>query len=174
MLCQDCNQNESTVHLTQIVNNKKLVLNLCKDCAEKRGFHSPFEHMPFPLAELVTGMVGPKTAAPKSGRKSTRVKKCPGCGMTFEDFGKSGRLGCGQCYKTFHLELTDLLRKIHGSPKHRGKGMTAEPDRIRTETSKPIREETRLREELRKAIENEEFEKAANLRDQIKSLTETE
>jgi protein arginine kinase activator len=169
MLCQDCNQNESTVHLTQIINNKKLVLNLCKDCAEKRGFHSPFEHMPFPLAELVTGMVGSKTTSHKGGRKSTKTKKCPGCGMTFEDFGKSGRLGCGQCYHTFRVEMTDLLRKIHGSPKHRGKGMAAEPEMV-----KPMKEETRLRDELKKAIENEDFEKAATLRDQIRSMTETE
>ncbi|HBZ00132.1 MAG TPA: hypothetical protein DEO84_02320 [candidate division Zixibacteria bacterium] len=169
MLCQDCHQNESTVHLTQIVNNKKLVLNLCKDCAEKRGFHSPFEHMPFPLAELVTGMVTPKASSAKSGRRSAKVKKCPGCGMTFEDFGKSGRLGCGQCYTTFHVELTDLLRKIHGSPKHRGKGTVAEPEYI-----KPMKEETRLRDELKKAIEEEDFEKAATLRDLIRSSLGTE
>jgi protein arginine kinase activator len=170
MLCQDCSQNESTVHLTQIVNNKKLVLNLCKDCAEKRGFHSPFEHMPFPLAELVTGMVSSsKTPSAKSGRRSTKVKKCPGCGMTFEDFGKSGRLGCGRCYKTFHTELTDLLRKIHGSPKHRGKGVLVEPELVR-----PMKEENRLREELKQAVEEEDFEKAASLRDQIRALLGTE
>jgi protein arginine kinase activator len=166
MLCQDCNQNESSVHLTQIVNNKKLVLNLCKDCAEKRGFHSPFEHMPFPLAELVTGMVGSSAPPTKPGRKSQKVKKCPGCGMSFEDFGKSGRLGCGQCYKTFHPEMADLLRKIHGAPKHRGKGLSGVG-----ELMQPMKEETKLREELKQAIENEDFEKAANLRDQIKSLT---
>jgi len=167
MLCQDCNQNESTVHLTQIVDNKKLVLNLCKDCAEKRGFHSPFEHMPFPLADIVTGMVGTsKTPLSKGGRRSVKIKKCQTCGMTFEDFGKSGRLGCGDCYSAFHHELIDLLRRIHGSPKHRGKGC------ITTSASmEPVKEERRLREELRKAIENEEFERAANLRDQIRSLT---
>jgi len=171
MLCQDCKQNESTVHLTQIVNNKKLVLNLCKDCAEKRGFHSPFEHMPFPLAELVTGMVGsPKPSAPTKGtRRSHKVKKCPSCGMTFDDFGKSGRLGCGQCYQTFRTELTDLLRKIHGSPRHRGKRHSGDGELVI-----PAREENQLREELRKAIENEEFEKAASIRDRIKTLTGTE
>jgi protein arginine kinase activator len=171
MLCQDCSQNESTVHLTQIVNNKKLVLNLCKDCAEKRGFHSPFEHMPFPLAEFVTGMVGPKTpASPKTGaRKSSKAKKCPSCGMTFNDFGKSGRMGCGRCYSVFHTEMTDLLRKVHGSPIHRGKGLTGVG-----ELMQPIKEERKLRDELRKAIENEEFERAASLRDQIKTLSDSE
>lgn len=171
MLCQDCNQNESTVHLTQIVNNKKLVLNLCKDCAEKRGFHSPFEHMPFPLAEFVTGMVGTtKPASPAKGtRRSHKVKKCPGCGMTFDDFGKSGRLGCGKCYQTFRVEMADLLRKIHGSPKHRGKRLTGDGEYIGK-----AREESQLREELKKAVDNEEFEKAADIRDQIRSLTGAE
>jgi protein arginine kinase activator len=169
MLCQDCNQNESSVHLTQIVNNKKLVLNLCKDCAEKRGFHSPFEHMPFPLAELVTGMVAKTTPAAKTGRKSQKVKKCSGCGMSFDDFGKSGRLGCGQCYRTFRPEMADLLRKIHGAPKHRGKSLIGEG-----ELMQPMKEETKLRDELRRAVENEEFEKAASLRDQIRTLTGAE
>jgi protein arginine kinase activator len=125
--------------------------------------------MPFPLAELVTGMVGPKAPAVRSGKKGQKIKKCPTCGMTFEDFSKVGRLGCGECYRTFRPELTDLLRRIHGSPKHRGKS-TIEPP---TETVQPVREERKLREELRKAIENEEFEKAASLRDQIKSLSDT-
>ena len=172
MLCQDCNQNESTVHLTQIINNKKMMLNLCKDCAEKRGFHSPFEHMPFPLAELVTGMVGTTkgSSAAKGTRKTPRVKKCPACGMTFDDFGKSGRLGCGKCYQTFHGEMTELLRKVHGSPKHRGKGSIVPT----SELMQPVKEEGRLRAELKRAIDDEDFEKAATIRDQIRTLSEAE
>jgi protein arginine kinase activator len=171
MLCQDCNQNESSVHLTQIVNNKKLMLNLCKECAEKRGFHSPFEHMPFPLAELVTGMVGSTKSASttKGTKRSGRVRRCPGCGMSFEDFGKTGRLGCGQCYEAFRAEMTELLRKVHGSPKHRGKGTVVPTDSI-----KPVREERRLREELKKAIDSEDFERAANIRDQIRALSQAD
>ncbi len=171
MLCQDCNHNESTVHLTQIVNNKKLMLNLCKDCAEKRGFHSPFEHMPFPLAELVTGMVGSTkgSSTSKGTKKSTKIRRCPACGMSFEDFGKSGRLGCGKCYLAFRGEMTELLRKVHGSPRHRGKG-SMEP----SELMQPVKEERRLREELKRAIADEDFERAANIRDQIRTLTQVE
>ncbi|MEE8417440.1 MAG: hypothetical protein V3S06_02140, partial [candidate division Zixibacteria bacterium] len=118
-LCQDCNKYESSVHLTQIINNKKVVLDLCKDCAEKRGFHSPFENKPFPLAEFVTGMVGIGKIAPaRPGKRPGRPKKCPSCGMSFEDFGKVGRLGCGRCYSTFKKDLSDLMRKIHGSCEH--------------------------------------------------------
>jgi protein arginine kinase activator len=170
MICQDCNQNESTVHLTQIVNNKKLILNLCKECAEKRGFHSPFEHMPFPLAELVNGMVGSPTPAIKAGgKKGQKVKKCQFCGMTFEDFSKVGRLGCGKCYDAFRPELTDLLRKIHGSHLHRGKVTNTI-----SEAAAPLKEERRLRDELKKAIDGEEFEKAAALRDQLRTLSDAE
>lgn len=167
MLCQDCNEQESTVHLTQIINNKKVVLDLCKDCAEKRGFHSPFENMPFPLAEFVTGMVGVGKSVPaRPGKKPGRSKKCPFCGMSFEDFGKVGRLGCGKCYSTFRNDLTDLMRKIHGPYEHRGKLPAATSDAL-----KPLREERLLREELKRAIEKEDFEKAAELRDKISKFT---
>jgi len=168
MLCQDCNKAESSVHLTQIVNNKKVVLNLCKDCAETRGFHSPFENMPFPLAEFVSGMVGStKKTTVKGAKKAAKRSACPSCKMTFDDFAKAGRLGCSQCYTTFKSDLTDLLRKIHGSCDHRGKVPTGT-----TDVMKPIREERTLREDLKRAIEQEDFEKAADLRDRIRELSE--
>ena len=168
MLCQDCNKNDATIHLTQIVNNEKVVLNLCKDCAEKRGFHSPFEQMPFPLAEIVSGMVGPLKPQ-KKGKKGKTGKagsKCPHCGLTFSEFGQVGRLGCPQCYNAFKPELTDLLRRIHGSAEHRGHVAEAP-----TADLKSIREDKKLREELRKAIEDENFEAAAELRDRIRELS---
>lgn len=168
MLCQDCNKREATIHLTQIINNEKVVLNLCKICAEKRGFHSPFEQMPFPLAEFVSGMVGSKKSPKlgKTGKDEKKDLKCPNCGLTFSEFGRVGRLGCATCYKEFRVELNDLLRRIHGSAEHRGH--VAETP---SEDLQPLREERRLREELKKAIEAEEFEVAAELRDRIKELS---
>lgn len=168
MLCQDCKKRESTIHLTQIVNNEKVVLNLCKICAEKRGFHSPFEQMPFPLAEFVSGMVGPKKTS-KMDTAATGEKrdlKCANCGLTFSEFGHIGRLGCSRCYESFRVELNDLLRRIHGSAEHRGH--VAETP---SEDLQPLREEKRLRDELKKAIEAENFEMAAELRDRIKELS---
>ncbi len=168
MLCQDCNKKDATIHLTQIVNNEKVVLNLCKNCAEKRGFHSPFEQMPFPLADIVSGMVGPMMPESK-GKKKKEAKgnmKCPNCGLTFSEFGKIGRLGCPNCYTAFKPELSNLLRRIHGSADHRGQ-IADTP----AEDAKYLREDQRLREELRKAIEDENFEMAAELRDRIRELT---
>ena len=167
MLCQDCNKRDATIHLTQIVNNEKIVLNLCKICAEKRGFHSPFEQMPFPLAEFVTGMIGPvkDKGLDREGKGELHDHKCPSCGLTFSEFGRVGRLGCAVCYQAFRPEMTDILRKIHGSAEHRGH-TAIQP----TEDLQPLREENRLRDELRKAIESENFEVAACLRDQIRNL----
>ncbi len=168
MLCQDCNKREATIHLTQIINNEKVVLNLCKICAEKRGFHSPFEQMPFPLAELVSGMVGSNILKKpdKTGKIDKKDLKCTNCGLTFSEFGRIGRFGCANCYNVFRVELNDLLRRIHGSAEHRGH--VAETP---TEELQPLREEKRLRDKLKKAIETEDFETAAELRDRIRELS---
>jgi protein arginine kinase activator len=170
MLCQDCNKNEATIHLTQIVNNEKVVLNLCKACAEKRGFHSPFEQIPFPLAEIVSGMVGPSKAKKKDkfGKDEKMDLKCPNCGLTFAEFARMGRLGCAECYQAFRAELTNLLRRIHGSAEHRGQIAETASEELQS-----LREEKRLRDELKRAIEAEDFEAAAELRDRIRLLLET-
>jgi protein arginine kinase activator len=165
MLCQDCSKNEAGVHLTQIVNNKKVVLNLCRECAERRGMTgNPLMQVPFPLAEILSSMMG-ETAEKKKGRGTASETKCPGCGFTFAEFSKVGRFGCGQCYQTFRGQVSDLLRRIHGSTRHIGR----EPDEKR-EVDAVVVEEKRLEDELKKAIASEDFEKAARLRDRLKNL----
>jgi len=168
MKCQDCNKNDASIHLTQIVNNEKVVLNLCKSCAEKRGFHSPFEQMPFPLAEIVSGMVGSEKSLSKDalGKDTAPDLTCSNCGLTFAEFGRVGRLGCAECYKVFRTELNSLLRRVHGSAEHRGRIA-----KVGKSDYKQMREERRLRDDLQKAIEDEDFELAAEIRDQIKELT---
>jgi len=162
MLCQDCRKREATVHLTQEINNQKVVLNLCKECAEKRGFRNPIEGVPFPLAEFLASMLS-QAQVKKPGRESEVA--CSACGMSFSDFTKTGRLGCGNCYLTFKNQLNDLLRKVHGSTQHRGKFPHTTRD-----VMKPLWEQSKLQEELRKAIQDEDFERAAQIRDQIKVL----
>lgn len=163
MLCQECGKNEAGVHLTQIVNNKKVVLNLCRECAEKRGMTgNPLMQVPFPLAEILSSMMG-ETSEKKKGKGAEA--KCPGCGFTFSEFSKVGRFGCGQCYEAFRPQVADLLRRIHGSTRHIGRlpSETKEVDSV-------VVEEKRLEVELKKAIAAEDFERAARLRDRIKTL----
>jgi protein arginine kinase activator len=162
MLCQDCRKKEATVHLTQIINNEKVTLNFCDECAEKKGFHSPLQGASFPLAEFLSSIMDKGLM---KGSTKLKVQRCPKCGVAFSDFGKAGRLGCGNCYRVFKDQLRDLLRKIHGSDMHRGKIPPAYGD-----VMKPIREEKRLEEELKKAVESENFEMAAQIRDKIKAL----
>ena len=114
MKCQDCGERESKIHLTQIINNEKVVLNLCKECAAKRGFHSPLDNIPFPLANFLAGMLGEEESTKGTKALTGPDLTCPNCGMTFEEFSRLGRFGCGQCYTAFRERLQGLLRKIHG------------------------------------------------------------
>jgi len=161
MVCQDCKKEQATVHMTQIINNEKTVISLCKDCAAKRGFHSPLENTPFPLSDILSGLI---QQYPEKKDEFPNLQ-CENCGMTFEDFARQGRFGCGQCYKAFRPRLEMIMRKIHGSSLHKGKLPVSSPDQ-----TLPIKEEERLEAELKKAIEAEDFERAADLRDKLKAV----
>lgn len=165
MICQDCKKQQATVNLTQIVNNEKVVLSLCKDCAAKRGFHSPLDNVPFPLAEILAGLIQhqfPQRTEPMDDLK------CSHCGLTFEDFTHQGRFGCGECYRAFRPRLESIMRKIHGSSLHKGKLPVSGPNQ-----PLPVKEEERLESELKKAIDSEDFERAADLRDKLKTFRES-
>ncbi|MCK4572825.1 MAG: UvrB/UvrC motif-containing protein [candidate division Zixibacteria bacterium] len=171
MLCQDCKKREAQVHLTQVVNNEKMSLSLCKECAAARGFHSPLDNMPFPLAEILSGLAAELPGI--DGMTSAEDLTCPECGLTFDKFTRQGRFGCGQCYNTFRNRLEPIMRKIQGASLHRGKT----PQTTVTEdsgVSSAIKEEERLEQELKKAIEAEDFERAAEIRDKLKSLKENQ
>lgn len=159
MLCQDCNKHEASVHLTQIVNNEKTILSLCKDCAARKGFHSPLDNVPFPLSEILSGLVQQEH---HEGKKTTENLSCTNCDLTFETFIQQGRFGCGECYRAFRSRLAPIMRKIHGSSLHKGKLPASESNDML-----PIREEERLEKELKKAVETEDFERAADLRDKL-------
>jgi protein arginine kinase activator len=167
MKCQDCEKRDSSVKVTQIINNEKVVLNLCKECAAKRGFHSPLDNTPFPLANFLSSMMTKESSGKGSKSMTVPDLTCPSCGLTFSEFSRLGRFGCGKCYKTFRDQLQPLLRKIHGSSLHRGK---LPP--MQSEDATVIKEQERLQQELKVAIESEDYERAADLRDKLKSLRE--
>jgi protein arginine kinase activator len=165
MLCQKCKKNPATINLTQIVNNEKVTLQICKECAAEIGFHSPLDNMPFPLAELLSGMVQQKF--PHKVNEELPTITCSKCGMTFEAFSRQGRFGCGECYTAFRPRLESIMRKLHGSSLHKGKLPAADEGAAHF-----IQEEERLESELKKAIEAEDFERAADLRDKLRELKE--
>lgn len=164
MLCEDCNKNEATIHMSQIVNKQQVTLNLCQECATRRGFENPLKNVPFPLGDFLSSMVSQSL---EDVSKELENAVCPNCKLSYETFTKTGRLSCGECYNTFRQPLSDLLRKIHGSNLHRGKRHNGGSDSM-----EPLKEEARLRTELKRAIANEEYERAAQLRDMIREVKE--
>jgi len=168
MVCQDCRKREAQVHLTQIVNNEKLSLSLCKECAAARGFHSPLDNVPFPLAEILSGLAH---SAPDAGSVEPKDDlACQACGLTFTEFTRQGRFSCGECYSAFRSRLEPIMRKIHGASLHRGRN--PEYSKLDDKAALPIKEEERLEAELTKAIAAEDFERAAELRDKLRTVRE--
>lgn len=163
MLCEICGKKEATVHLTEIVNDKMTKLHLCEECAKEKGSEME-EH--FGLNDLLAGLADlGATIEPEM----METIKCPACGFTYQDFKKVGRLGCGECYEAFKKHLAPLLKRIHGADRHVGKVPL-----MVGKTVKDTRTLQELKMRLEKAIQTEEFEEAARLRDQIKELEKTQ
>ena len=159
MVCELCKQAQATVHLTEIVNEQMAELHLCEACANQKGAQMESH---FGLADLLGGLADfGKTPEPEEVSKEV----CANCGMTYEDFRKVGRLGCAECYTAFKRGVGSLLKRIHGSTHHLGKS----PARV-VKPAKTKGELLELRRRLEQAIEMEEFEEAARLRDAIRRL----
>lgn len=116
MLCMICKQNAAQVHLTQIVDDKIKKVDLCEECAKRKGIN---DTPGFAIADLLLGLgASQEMAQATSGGQDL---KCPACGFTAADFKKAGRLGCSQCYVTFAESLENLLKTMHKDTKHIGK-----------------------------------------------------
>jgi len=161
MLCDICNKNQATVHLTEIIDEQMNELHLCEECARQKSAQMESQ---FGLSDLLAGLA----EHGKPGKKDLEALsiKCPNCGQSYADFKKIGRLGCSECYTAFKKFLTPLLKRIHGSVQHTGKS----PFKPAKAAAKKKLDSQELRIRLQKAVENEAFEEAARLRDQIKEL----
>ena len=119
------------------------------------------------FGSLLSGFMG--SAAP-----ARQVTRCPGCGASFEDITRSGKIGCAQCYHTFRGQLLPIIQRIHGTAQHKGKVPGSSALRVTDTNNKIVAvEETPLEEKkrlLKQAIETQDFERAAVLRDEIKEL----
>lgn len=160
MLCDICGKSQATVHLTEIIDDNMTELHLCEECAQKKGAQMETH---FGLADLLAGLADLGGQFTKT-KKEIKIK-CPRCGLTYDDFKKIGRLGCGECYSAFREALLPLLKRIHGSTQHYGKS----PKKV-TKVVKIKNELQDLKNKLQKAIQLEEFEEAARLRDKIREM----
>lgn len=160
MLCDQCGQHEATVKFVHVENNKRTEHHLCKNCAQGYANFSPG----FDLQHLLSSMFQSAGMGKKLGQVYTD-KKCPTCGRSIVDIQKAGRLGCSSCYEVFNNELQPVLRRLHGSNTHTGKV----PIR-----AYPLVQVTRQIEDLRKRLDEcvrqENYEQAAEYRDELRLL----
>jgi len=157
MNCDVCKQTSATVFLTQIVDGKMQKVNLCEPCSKEKGVTDPTG---FALADLLLGL-----GAAQEIEKGGGAVKCPTCGFSHADFKKTGRLGCAACYDVFSDGLSGLIKGMHKGTAHVGK--------VPARMAKSIEREQELKDlqrGLRKAVAEENYESAAQFRDQIKNL----
>ena len=171
MLCEKCKKRTATVFYNENINGKTRAYSLCGECAAKlrekgdlqditsmmSSFADPFSTM---QDELFGGFFGLPTS-----KAIASQRKCGGCGCTYSDIAKSGKVGCPSCYVTFRDDLARMIRSIHGTTKHTG----AVPARHRAKLERDRRMD-KLKKELAEAIEKENYERAATLRDELRRL----
>ena len=160
MVCDNCHERDAVVNLTTIENNAVRQLHLCEPCAAERGVETTVAAPKHPLGEFLQAMQQQTVPA------STDAGKCAFCGLTMKDFRDTGRMGCANCYTTFEASMRELLRRVHGGPRHIGRVYRAPKEGV-VEKAGALGE---LRDKLRRAIEQEQFEAAAELRDRIRVL----
>jgi protein arginine kinase activator len=160
-MCSVCKAKTATVFYTNYSSDNKFVnINLCDDCAKAKGFNDPN----FAMADLLLGL-----GAAQEVEQAVGIElKCPRCGFSQADFKKSGRLGCPECYRTFAEGLAGLLKTMHKGTRHVGKS----PEALR-QTRESADRLKALQKKLAKAIEGEDYEAAAALRDEIKTVAGT-
>lgn len=182
MLCENCHQNEASIHYTEIINGVKKEHHICMDCVRRLNFAgmSDSSDAEFPFVRLLTGLLAGNSAQVEDG--PMMHIRCPGCGMTFDEFTMVGKFGCAECYGVFGPLIEDNMKRLHGDSVHRGKiykkysGLSDENNE--TDTLPVMQDEnddyeSRIRKlgiKLREAVEIENYEEAARLRDMIHQL----
>lgn len=167
MLCEMCKNNEAIFHVTKIVNGNKQEISLCEDCAKKfDGFNIASEIgiiSPFTFQNILSGLMGYIGEGHKNSADTTT--SCENCGMTLREFKENGLLGCNECYKNFSTTVNPVINRVQGKIEHVGKI----PKKCGDDIIKKKRMDN-LKQELQKAIALEEYENAADIRDEIRKI----
>ena len=161
MQCQICNQNDATIHLTEISNGARTEMHICEQCAAEQDI-TVKNHIP--ISELLSGLLAVQpTDEEMAGSLKKQQPACPNCGFTLAQFRKGGVLGCPYDYEIFERSLIPLIEKAHdGKTSHCGKI----PSKTPHDTKKHMTI-LNLRQQLEAAVKNEDYELAAKLRDEI-------
>ena len=168
MLCQNCSKREATTHIKRVINGDLSESHLCSQCAKILGYDDIFDSSFFSLPDFFAGFFGDSHFA----LPTSKSERCEKCGCSFDDIIRTGMVGCAQCYEKFYEKLQPSLARIHGRVNHTGKTppvLEVEAEEPKEKNEDLIKEKKEL---LKKAIEEQNFEYAAVLRDEIKALEE--
>lgn len=162
MKCQSCGKKEATVKYVENINGKKQEMHLCIDCANKLGF-ADFSDMFSPIFSTIPSFFEDLTLKEE--------EKCPSCGYTFENYADTGLFGCPDCYEIFSDRLDEIFLKLHGKNRH--PKLVSKKSSIENISEKKIKKDDEiieLKKQLSILVKNEEYEKAAIIRDKIKEI----
>lgn len=171
MKCTHCNEREANTHFKRVINGKKEEMYLCEECARELGVMDEFNFEPFSFDSFFGNLLG---AGVKSLNALTGVGRCTYCGTSFNDIVNSGRVGCAHCYDRFEERLAPSIEKLHGKTKHIGKSISYTEENEDKSDGQPEETVDSLKEELKKAVQEQRFEDAIVLRDKINSLNKEE
>ena len=167
MQCQECNNAPASVHVKKRQGDEEISIHLCRACAQKMGWNNPLEDVKFPLAQFISSMMSDLSGQDSDKGATDAGGQCSECGLSFQEFSRTGRLGCGHCYEAFRDSMQDLLRRIHGGVRHQGKRPAGSPKPRKGAKTSSMRQ---TKADLEKAVADEDFELAAQLRDKLQDL----
>ena len=160
MLCDECGSHPACVHMIKVLNGEKTEKHLCEKCAASAGEICFSAGIHFSVNDLVKAIF-----CQEQEELTDTELTCPNCGMDFSDFGRSGRIGCNVCYSVFNEQLEPILRRVHGTSSHTGKVPHKAGNAVK------LRMQVKgLRQELERSVQREDYENAARLRDNIRTI----
>jgi protein arginine kinase activator len=160
MKCEICGLKDAVIHIRQIQKDLVHELHICEECAQEKGLIRE-EDSELPIANLLSGLLEGKDVTGASDVKDV----CPKCGLKVSEFRKQGKLGCPECFLAFEKDVRAIVSQMAARPRHTGKL----PHTLVVERAGTAEGEG-LREELREAVEQEDYEQAARLRDRLREL----
>ena len=178
MLCQNCGKREANIHYTQIINGVKKEMILCEECARELGVERMHFDMPIHFSNFFEDMFEPYSENSFIGSlQKTNTMLCEKCHTTFDEFMQKGLLGCENCYDTFADRMDAIFKSLQGSDHHIGrreknekniaKGTTSIEDKKESQNNEKLEQ---LKIDLKKKIQEENYEEAAKIRDEIKKI----
>ncbi len=165
MKCQKCGANNANTHVKTIINGEFKEYDLCSECAKKMGYTNIFGNMEDEFSSLLGSFFGNAIPA------RTQATRCEFCGSTYSDITKSGHVGCAKCYEVFGDLLMPSIRRIHGNTAHCGKNSRQSAQNAQKPAELTKEEKIKkLKAELDRAVAEQNFEHAAELRDKIREM----